>query len=135
MRANQLIVRTHDETTLFREFCRVAVELGGFCLAWIGVIDPTTERVEQRAVFSAEVVDDSAIAQAIGHVYRDRGSAATAVRLGRTIYTNDVRRAPDDSPWRVDDVPGQFIGGAAFPLDRGGKAQIDFTPRCAPDFS
>ena len=32
-------MRIHDREELFREACRIAVEHGGFKLAWIGMVD------------------------------------------------------------------------------------------------
>jgi PAS domain S-box-containing protein len=40
---NQMIVRTTDQNTLFEEVCRIAVELGQFKMAWIGIIDEKTK--------------------------------------------------------------------------------------------
>jgi PAS domain S-box-containing protein len=37
---NTLIVRVDDRRDLYRETCRIAVELGGFQVAWLGVVDP-----------------------------------------------------------------------------------------------
>ena len=42
---NQTIVRERDLLALHREACRIAVEKGGFRLAWIGMLDPVTARV------------------------------------------------------------------------------------------
>jgi len=36
---NFTIVRVRDKETLFREACRIAVEQGGFALAWIGMLN------------------------------------------------------------------------------------------------
>ena len=36
---NTLIVRVRDRDELFREACRIAVEEGGFRMAWIGIVD------------------------------------------------------------------------------------------------
>ena len=37
---NHAIVHTNDRDAIFREFCRIAVELGGFRLAWVGLAEP-----------------------------------------------------------------------------------------------
>jgi diguanylate cyclase (GGDEF)-like protein/PAS domain S-box-containing protein len=37
---NAAIIRTHDRDELFREVCRIAVQSGGFILAWVAVVDP-----------------------------------------------------------------------------------------------
>jgi len=42
---NQMIVRTKDEVTLFREACQIAVGEGRFKMAWIGMIDDITKTV------------------------------------------------------------------------------------------
>ena len=43
---NALIVRVRDRNELFREACEIAVDVGGLCMAWIGVVD----RAEMRIV-------------------------------------------------------------------------------------
>ena len=40
---NSAIVRIHDRNALFHEACRIAVNLGAFGMAWVGVIDPVTQ--------------------------------------------------------------------------------------------
>ncbi|MBL0358686.1 MAG: PAS domain S-box protein [Chitinophagaceae bacterium] len=42
---NQMIVRTTTEEVLFKEACRIAVELGKFKMAWIGLIDEKTNSI------------------------------------------------------------------------------------------
>ncbi|PKO56178.1 MAG: response regulator receiver protein, partial [Betaproteobacteria bacterium HGW-Betaproteobacteria-21] len=42
---NSVIVRIHDRTQLFREACRIAVDEGGFGIAWLGEVDADTEEV------------------------------------------------------------------------------------------
>ena len=37
---NEAIVRMTDERQLFQEACRIAVERGGFTMAWVGLNDP-----------------------------------------------------------------------------------------------
>jgi PAS domain-containing protein len=36
---NTLIVRARDRPDLFKEACNIAVEAGGFAMAWIGIVD------------------------------------------------------------------------------------------------
>jgi diguanylate cyclase (GGDEF)-like protein/PAS domain S-box-containing protein len=42
---NSLIVRVADRTELFREACRIAVECGGFRMAWCSWLDPQDSQV------------------------------------------------------------------------------------------
>jgi len=46
---NALIVRVRDRDELFRETCRIAVEVGLFKLAWIGITEPSRRRFEVLA--------------------------------------------------------------------------------------
>jgi len=48
---NQAIVRIRELQALFEEVCRIAVEPGGFRMAWIGLVDDTTRQI--RSVASA----------------------------------------------------------------------------------
>ncbi len=41
---NALIVRVRDRDELFGEACRIAVEVGLFKLAWIGILEPSADR-------------------------------------------------------------------------------------------
>ena len=64
---NSAIVRIHDRNALFQEACRIAVNQGGFGMAWVGIIDPATHqgkvvasfggKAEQMAPFSANAVN------------------------------------------------------------------------------
>ncbi len=46
---NQAIVRIRQPAELFDEACRIAVDVGGFRMAWIGLFDPETLRVNPVA--------------------------------------------------------------------------------------
>ena len=46
---NATMVRVSERETLFSEACRIAVEHGGFSMAWIGVVDRNQKRVEPCA--------------------------------------------------------------------------------------
>ncbi|WP_333878054.1 PAS domain S-box protein [Methylobacter sp.] len=46
---NNVIVHANDRDTIFREFCRVAVDLGGFRLSTVGLVDKETGLVNITA--------------------------------------------------------------------------------------
>lgn len=46
---NALIVRVHTRDELFKETCRIAVEAGGFRLAWLGIVDRDLGQIEPLA--------------------------------------------------------------------------------------
>ncbi|MDD5333235.1 MAG: EAL domain-containing protein [Rhodoferax sp.] len=62
---NTLIVRVHDRDTLFKEACRIAVEAGGFRMAWMGIIDQSGKTM----VPVASVGVDEAVLSALRQHY------------------------------------------------------------------
>jgi diguanylate cyclase (GGDEF)-like protein len=46
---NSTIVRVRGREELFREACRIAVQAGGFRLAWIGIVDEQSNRINPVA--------------------------------------------------------------------------------------
>ncbi|QPK65629.1 EAL domain-containing protein [Methylomonas sp. LL1] len=42
---NRIIIRTKDPQELYRAACRIAVEQGGFALAWVGLLNPEMDDV------------------------------------------------------------------------------------------
>jgi PAS domain S-box-containing protein len=51
---NEAIVRQQDGDALLAEVCRIAVQVGGFRLAWIGRRDPTTDVMVVKASAAAD---------------------------------------------------------------------------------
>ncbi|OFX41167.1 MAG: hypothetical protein A2X03_02235 [Bacteroidetes bacterium GWA2_40_15] len=46
---NQAIVRTRIPEELFKQVCKIAVEQGGFGMAWIGLIDESSQKLQVMA--------------------------------------------------------------------------------------
>jgi diguanylate cyclase (GGDEF)-like protein/PAS domain S-box-containing protein len=94
---NSAIVRIRDPQQLFDEACRIAVEHGGFGIAWIGKYDAKAQEVTPAASAGLEgdyhlmgvtlkIGDDSATAS---------GMVARAIRERRPIYSNDITLEPE----------------------------------------
>jgi len=87
---NTLIVRVRERTELFREACRIAVEVGGFRMALIARVDPATQQVALLA--SAGIADallrDMAAMLASSET-GPRTMIARAVAQQRAIVSND----------------------------------------------
>jgi diguanylate cyclase (GGDEF)-like protein/PAS domain S-box-containing protein len=92
---NSAIIRVRERQHLFEEACRVAVEAGGFVMAWIGLVDskaslvvPAASAGDVRGFFETAPM---AILQTKrgGH-----GLAGEAVRSRRSVVSNDVRNDP-----------------------------------------
>jgi PAS domain S-box-containing protein/diguanylate cyclase (GGDEF)-like protein len=92
---NALIVRVRDRNELFHEACRLAVEHGGFRLAWIGRVETGSSCVKTVAWKG-----DSAFAQydrplAAGNTAPRTGLTAIAVSARRPSVCNDIAAESD----------------------------------------
>lgn len=91
---NSLIVRVKNRQELFDEACHVAVEHGGFGIAWIGMLVPETPGVKPTASFG---VDAKSFIALSGHSSRadlleGHSFVGRAIREKRAIYSNDIAR-------------------------------------------
>jgi diguanylate cyclase (GGDEF)-like protein/PAS domain S-box-containing protein len=94
---NTLIVRARDRDELFRDACRVAVEAGGFRMAWISIVDPGTKKFVPVA--SVGVDEELLTAISNGFASGDEetmGSpmSALALRQRKAAVANDTLSDP-----------------------------------------
>ncbi len=121
---DRAIVHVPDQQKLLDEVCRVAVDTGGFKLAWIGMIAPdrTVQPVAQAGVVSyldgiRIVIDDAP---------DGRGPVGTTIRENRPMVIGDVDRDACMAPWleRARQFGLHYV--AAFPIRVGGKVAGSF---------
>ncbi|HTP65161.1 MAG TPA: GAF domain-containing protein [Geobacteraceae bacterium] len=94
------IIHAADRETLFSEICRVAVEHGGFLLAWIGLVDEQSRLV--RPVASAGMtgyLDDINIS--VDDEETGRGPTGRAISNGTYHISNNFQNDRDTLPWRT----------------------------------
>jgi signal transduction histidine kinase/PAS domain-containing protein len=95
---NQAIVRAVNRDSLFQEFCRIAVEQGGFLLAWVGLIDDQTGEVRLIAA-SGNTSYLTDIRITANYEPTGEGPTGIAVRKGTFYICNDFQHAECTSPW------------------------------------
>jgi hypothetical protein len=93
---NAAIVRIRDRQQLFEEACRIAVEHGGFGMAWIGRYDAAS--LEITPVAGAGLAEGSALMTSKlvlrGSVPQSGGMTARMVQERRVVFCNDITREP-----------------------------------------
>ena len=89
---NAAIVRIRDRQELFQEACRIAVEHGGFGIAWIGTLEPDTLDIVPLAFagIEAESLATCARNTARSDTQLGGGLAGRAIREKRPVYSNDL---------------------------------------------
>lgn len=113
---NQAIVRLKTRDELLHEICRIAVEYGGFALAWFGWIDQKTQRIVPVTQYG-----DHADFLANATIYADdreegRGPSGLTIRSGRPYICNDYFNDPATMPWREQAGKQGFKSSAVFPI-------------------
>ena len=120
---NQSIVRIRKPQALIKAVCRIAVEKGGFRMAWIGLLDPQTKCMKSTA--SAGVKDDFLDRQNIKMDSNGNGRdpISTAMRTGKHAVINDINNDPDMAPWHTSAQRLGYCSSAAMPLITSGKVR------------
>ncbi len=118
---NQAMVRAADEDELYREMCRVTVELSGYRMAWIGLVEhdeDCTIRPVASAGHEAGYLNIARIGWA-DNAY-GRGPSGMSVRTGIPQFNNDVRNNPAMGPWREAALERGYLSSLSLPLkDKG----------------
>lgn len=115
---NQLIVRTKNKEQLFKEVCDVAVEVGKFKMAWIGLIDFETQNIipvgmsgnNQEYLTIIKTISVNFDGQA------GKGPAGIAIRQGKYHVCNAIEDDPVMEPWRDAALQSGFQSLIAIPI-------------------
>lgn len=119
---NQMIVKTTDETSLYNQACSIAVAIGKFKMAWIGMIDEATKMVIPL-VHAGEEDDYLATMMPISieDIPQGRGVTGKSLRQGMYIVCNDIENDPYMLPWKETAAERGYLSCIAFPLKKFGK--------------
>jgi len=94
---DRAIVRIPDRQKLLDEVCRVAVEVGGFKLAWVGMAAPDGS-VQPVAQAGATGYLEG-IRVVTGDEPEGRGPSGTAIRENRPVVVEEADGDPRTIPW------------------------------------
>ncbi|MBT9591412.1 MAG: PAS domain S-box protein [Thiobacillus sp.] len=123
---NEAIVRLRDPQILFNASCRIAVEVGGFRMAWLGMVDAGTNDV--RPVAHAGVVDHylDNLCITLGEDAHARGPTGAALHAGQHVVCNDIATDSRMAPWREAALERGYQASAAFPIRVRGEVRGAF---------
>ncbi len=121
--ANTVMMRATDHDSLFREMCRVTVEVGGYRMAWIGLAQHDPEKTVRPAAhfgYDAGYLENARISWADDE--RGRGPTGTAVRTGKVQVNRAFASNPRVEPWRTEALKRGYASSIALPLMEAGQA-------------
>lgn len=150
---NQMLVKTTEEEALFKQACEIAVDIGLFRMAWVGLADetgqalqPVTYAGDERGYLSKIKINTS------GKIPEGRGPSGRAFRSENYFVCNDIANAPEMAPWRDEALERKYRSSISLPIRKMGKvvgtytlyadtpgffdtAEIDLLEECTGDIS
>jgi len=112
--SNQVIARTPDRNILLQKICDIAVEHGGFKMAWIGFIKGLS--VQPTYIAGAESGYFREMKMRIDDSEWSKGPVGIASRMKKVACVNNVKTDPDFAPWRAAAIERGYASLAAVPL-------------------
>ncbi len=120
--SNRALVHTTDESGYLDEVCRIAVEVGGYRMAWIGFAEhdeQQTVRPVAQVGFETGYLESARITWADRE--RGRGPAGTAIRTGQPCIARNISDDPAFGPWRETAIRRGYQSAIALPLISEGR--------------
>lgn len=118
---NSAIVRIDDEQDLFSEVCRIAVDEGGFRMAWIGLADPETDELRPVAFAGFEEDYLRTVRISTADVPEGQGPSGRAVREKAHVVCNRIDTDPKMALWHSETKKRGYRSTGAFPIFRKDK--------------
>jgi PAS domain S-box-containing protein len=116
--SNVALLGATTETFLITEYCRIAVEAGGYLMAWIGLADNGPEKnVKILAQYGHDdgYLELSKITWA-EDTERGNGPTGIAIRSGQVRFVTDISTDPIMTPWRAEAIKRGYNSVIAVPF-------------------
>ena len=112
-----LVVHAENELVLLEDVCRLAVETGGYLMAWVGIAE-YDEAKTVRAV--AQSGYEEGYLNNVNVVWSDtergRGPTGTAIRTGKPVINRDWLASPRMAPWKEAAIKRGYKASVALPI-------------------
>ncbi len=119
-RSTEALLRATDETALLRDICRIAVDVAGYGLAWVGYARPDDAKsVEPVAAAGRNEGYLHEIMVSWSEGGQGHDPIAQAIRSGITQVVRDIAKDPRTVSWREVALRHGFRSMVALPLGPG----------------
>lgn len=120
--SNQTLVRATDERRFMDDLCRLAVDRGGYRMAWIGVCSQGAGQPVEPVAYAGPSVGDSELGKFVfGASDRAKGLVERAVRTGRAAIAGATASDEESAQWRADAKERGYASCIALPIIASGK--------------
>ena len=115
--SNRTLLRSSREDNLLADVCKIAVELGDYCMAWVGMAHYDAEKSVVPVAwcgFEQGFLNKARMTWAEG----ERGTSAmsVAIRTGTVQLRQDILNDPKLAPWHEDARTRNYQSAIALPL-------------------
>jgi len=122
--ANQAMRRAENQMELLDGICRIIIDVGGYCFAWIGYAENDTQKSVTPVACSDPddgFLDNALISWDEGSP-NGQGNAGTTIRSGQPCVIRDIAGDARAAPWRRALLQRGYVSAASFPMRVGGTA-------------
>lgn len=114
---NRVLIHATEERQLLTDVCRVATEVGGYRMAWVGYADKGKDK---RIIPAAHYGSESGYLTEIRLSYSEgdvtgNGPAGRCIRSGQTIICEDIRKEADFY-WKPSAIERGLLNVVCLPL-------------------
>jgi PAS domain S-box-containing protein len=120
--SNSTLVHLADEATVLNEICRIAVEVGGYKMAWVGFAEQDERKTVQpvaHAGFEEGYLESITISW--GEGLYGGGPSGIAIRTGQSCVARNLPDHPAYGPWRNEVIQLGYLSSIALPLRTLGR--------------
>lgn len=119
-RSTEALLRATDETALLKDICRIAVDVAGFRLAWVGYAHTDISKTVRPVAIAGR---GQSFIEEISVSWADtplgQGPIGNAIRSGRSQVVHDTAQDPGFAPWREAALRHHFRSVLSLPLGQG----------------
>jgi len=118
---NHLLVRKDRPEIILDQACHIALERGGFLLAWIGLNDPVIGKLQLVAHAGATPDTLEVLHEIFSNPAKGCQFTAQALSSGLTAVANDIEHDPRCAAWRELALQRGYRSMVSLPLIDAGK--------------
>ena len=125
-RCNHLVVHAAREPELIDEICRIAVDVGGYRMAWVGYAEHDAAQSISIGAQAGNPADVACLRHlTLGwsdHADSGRGPVGVAIRGGEPVVVEDMAQDFRFAPWLASEAACGYGGAIYLPLKDGARA-------------
>lgn len=120
-RLNDLALQESSEENLFQQACDIAVNVGGFKLAWIGMPNEQETAISPQYRSGQTAYLNNVLNIPLDDSPLSKGPTGTAFRSGQVYRSDDILTDPQMEPWRYLAIEHGFRSSVALPIKVEGR--------------